>query len=308
MASVPFLFCPTQEHMATDAPAAPTDSAPSPAPQPPSAQPSQETGRRGVGDFFANLFGSGRTEESSPPAAAPASKNDPAPETGERTGDAQAQATPPETAEPADDWAPPTSKEEEQKRIQAEADRRDERRRREEARKQREEEDRQREQAKSIQNARLRQLDEQEEQAINDGDADLARQIRQERKVILAQVKQGEWVSGLMAGFDAHLLVPLLAPLPQAEQERIVEEIQELEVLPGRKVAVEKTLKALESQWRSDEATKTRQKLLTDDAFWREVRAARGFEDDEAEHVQGRAAGAASQDANAALLAVVRGR
>ncbi|HXI16589.1 MAG TPA: hypothetical protein VNM48_09465 [Chloroflexota bacterium] len=296
--------------------AAPVDSAPAPATE----APSQETGGGWLGDFATRFFGSGKRAESSSPADRTPSKDDAPAERDDAgatdTSSASANAAPRAGTEPATDaapaapsddpdWKPAQTREEEARRIQSESDRR-------RAKEEREVEVRQREEAKRLQNAQLTQLERQEEEAVNDGDLDRVRDIRQSRRTIFAQLQQGQFVQSMISGFDTHMLVPLLDPLPQVEQERIVEAIQELDPLPGRKHAVEATLKALEQQWRTDERAKTRSTLKADDAFWREIRAARGQgddgDDDEPEHIAGTPAGRGRTDPNAALAELIRSR
>lgn len=273
-----------------------------------SDSPHQESAGGGKGGWLDRLFGSGEKRETPSTATdAPVSESDDtAGDEGAPTGGAQpTQAAGAAGApKPADEWKAPASREEHERAIQAEVDRREGKRKADE--------DRQlREQATRVQNDRLAELERAEEEAVNDGDLDQVRAIKAERRQILASVKQGQFVSGLIGSFDTHMLVPLLAPLPQAEQEQIVEAIQPMAPLEGRAYAVKETLTRLEKTWRADEAKKTRTRLKTDEAFLREIRASMRDEEDEPDHVPGSpsvSGGDVNSQANAALKQLIQSR
>lgn len=267
----------------------------------------QERGSGGGGGWIGRLFGSGETRSApSTTTDAPVSESDEsAGDEGASGGTQPTQAAASGTPKPADEWKAPASREEHERAVQAEVDRRETKRKGDE--------DRQlREQATRVQNDRLAELERAEEEAVNDGDLDQVRAIKGERRQILASVRQGQFVSGLIGSFDTHMLVPLLAPLPQAEQEQIVEAIQPLPPLEGRAHAVKETLTRLEKTWRADEAKKTRARLKTDEVFLREVRASMRDDEEEAEHVPGtpsaNGSGDVNSNANAALASLIRSR
>ena len=186
-------------------------------------------------------------------------------------------------------WTPPKTKEEFERSIQSEVDRRAEAQKQREARALSET-------VRASRNKELLDLEREKDEAITDGDLAKAQQLSGRQRVLLAQQRQGEWIQNTMLQFDQHTLVPLFEGLDPKDTERVVKELENMEPLPGRAHAVKEALKLHEKRIRAE----TRKKLLSDEAFLIE---ARGHvpDDEEAMHLEGRAAsnGKAPSGANA---------
>lgn len=220
----------------------------------------EEPPKGAAGAFVDRLFGRrARVEEVSRDAPVAASDAPGAPASEER----------PETAPP---WEPPTSKEEEERRIQAEVDRRAARAQRQQA-----------EQGRLTRAQQLALLEQQEREA-RQTDVYQAAQLRDQ---LDAHRQQEEFVHGMVRAYDAVSLDPLVLALPEGEREAFLQDVPP--GLDGRKALVERAIDRIKAHARAEAEAKLkrsgafRKQVL---AEWRQTPAEDGG-DDEPELVNG---------------------
>jgi len=236
-------------------------------------------------DWFREAFASTRTTYvpgQEPPAQAdpaphpetpPASAKAPKSDVAEQASAPEPQRQPKETPQPKT-----LSQAEFDRAVQAEVDRRN-------AKFQREEGERRRRAAIEAQREQDRVLRDQDPYAY----AERMKQREQENEVLQKQLEQTHGLlSSTVADYDRIVLDPLLTAVPAQERQKILQEIQD--GLPGRGEAAIKSLKVLERHWQQQGEARARQRLMSDQAFVKEVLARYGGQRPEPEHIPARAA------------------
>lgn len=241
--------------------------APSERTEAPSSQ--ERTREGGIGAWFRGLLG-GRSDDAGEALAAapsrdPGAASPPPPDASADAAPAAAETEPAPDPAPTDDWQPPRSREEFERAIQAEADRREAKRR------------------KSMTQEQIAALETQERQ-IRDADPYKAADLRSEadklRDAEQAAEAQREWVAGLVQTVEGPLLTPLVEAVPEGERKALLSGAPDDFV--GRRQHIVKTaLKTLERTWRADERQKATDALRRDPAFRKEVYLAGLDEEDE---------------------------
>jgi hypothetical protein len=156
----------------------------------------------------------------------------PAPEKAEAPASGSAPDTPsapPETPDAAPSpWAPPASREEEERRVQAEVDRRAARAQKAQAQQTR---------------AQQRAVLEQQEREARQTDVYKATELREQLDAMAAQE---QFVAGLVGAYDQSTLDPLVSSLPEAERGALLQDAPT--GMEGRKALVEKAVQAIKAQ------------------------------------------------------------
>ena len=187
----------------------------------------------------------------------------PGPEKAERPASESASDTPsapPETPEAAPSpWTAPASREEEERRVQAEVDRRAARAQKAQAQQTR---------------AQQRALLEQQEREARQTDVYKATELREQLDAMAAQE---QFVAGLVGAYDQSTLDPLVSSLPEPERAALLQDAPT--GMEGRKALVEKAVTAIKAQG----AREAEAKLRKSAAFRKQVLAdwRRGVHGDE---------------------------
>lgn len=177
----------------------------------------------------------------------------PGPEKAEKPASESAADTPsapPETPEAAPSpWAPPASREEEERRVQAEVDRRAARAQKAQAQQTR---------------AQQRAVLEQQEREARQTDVYKAAEMREQLDAMAAQE---QFVAGLVGAYDQSTLDPLVSSLPEPERAALLQDAPT--GMEGRKALVEKAVSAIKAQG----AREAEAKLRKSAAFRKQVLA-----------------------------------
>jgi hypothetical protein len=151
--------------------------------------------------------------------------------------------------EPSSPWAPPSSREEEERRVQAEVDRRAARAQKQQAQQTR---------------AQQRAVLEQQEREARQTDVYKATELREQLDAMAAQE---QFVAGLVGAYDQSTLDPLVSALPEAERGALLSDAPT--GMEGRKALVEKAVQAIKAQG----AREAEAKLRKSAAFRKQVLA-----------------------------------
>ena len=164
------------------------------------------------------------------PSGAQPAPEKPAPASEAKAPASEAPSTPPETpdTEPSSPWAPPASREEEERRVQAEVDRRAARAQKAQAQQTR---------------AQQRAVLEQQEREARQTDVYKATELREQLDAMAAQE---QFVAGLVGAYDQSTLDPLVASLPEPERAALLQDVPT--GMEGRKALVEQAVTALKAQ------------------------------------------------------------
>jgi hypothetical protein len=197
----------------------------------------------GERSWFNRLFG--HTPGADTPAGKPEQSSEPASNAPAAAASDAPQGAP--GAAPAPPWQPPNSKEEEERRIQAEVDRRAAKAQKEQSQSTREQQ---------------RQLLIAQEREARETDAYKAAELRNQLDAMTAQEQV---IQGMARLWDQATLDPLVKALPEADRNAVLETAAS--GIEGRAALTADVLRRLESHWRADEA----KKLRSNPAFRKEL-------------------------------------
>ena len=198
-------------------------------PDPRTPVPPQEAARRAPSDTQEappKTDGSWLQRFLRPGTPGPAEKA-PEPASGSAPGGPSGSQETPET-EPPSPWTAPASREEEERRVQAEVDRRAARAQKQQAQQTR---------------AQQRAVLEQQEREARQTDVYKATELREQLDAMAAQE---QFVAGLVGAYDQSTLDPLVGALPEAERGALLQDAPT--GMEGRKALVEKAVAAIKAQ------------------------------------------------------------
>lgn len=128
-----------------------------------------------------------------------------------------------------------------------------------------------------------------------------AQQERQEEEANTANQSVSGFVAGIAGHHDKVTIDPLVEVLPEAERKRILSLENAGNGLEGRKLLVTESLKALEKHWRAEGAKEAETRLRRNQAFRKQVFAEFRGGQVEPELLPGSASSAADQTVSALL-------